>query len=104
MTNYADHDHRQFASAFLAAAYGPDTEYPPTWVYVLNVVGEAGEFAEAYRRYSGYARRKGNISETAEELADVVIAAYVAAQSLNINLDDHIAAKRHRIMNRGFTE
>ena len=93
-----------FAREFIAAAYGPENPLPPAWAQVLNVVGEAGEFAEAYRRYSGFARRSGSLDETSAELADVVISAYVVAERLGIDLDEGIAAKRVVIMNRGFRE
>lgn len=94
----------EFAREFLAAAYGPRNPMPPVWAQVLNVVGEAGEFGEAYRRYSGHARRHGSLKETAEELADVVISAYVAAERLGIGLDAHIADKQRVVMTRGFKE
>jgi NTP pyrophosphatase (non-canonical NTP hydrolase) len=96
-------DLQDFALQFLTRAYTTDT-LPPAWAQVLNVVGEAGEFGEAYRRYTGYARRQGNLDEVRLELADVVISAYVAAERLNIDLDDAIADKQCIIMNRGFTE
>lgn len=76
----------------------------PEWAQVLNVVGEAGEFAEAYRRYTGHARRSGDIFETAEELADVVISSYVAAHRLGVDLDAAIADKGETIMTRGFKD
>jgi len=93
-------DNAEFARKFLAAVY----PLPPVWAQVLNVVGEAGEFAEAYRRYTGHARRNGSLSETGEELADVVISAYVAAERLGIGLDAFIAEKQVKVMTRGFKE
>ena len=93
-----------FAKMFLDAAYGPDNPLPPVWAQILNVVGEAGEFAEAYRRYSGWARRPGSLDDTAAELADVVISAYVAAERLGVDLDDCIEAKRLVVMSRGFRD
>lgn len=80
------------------AARGP----VPAWAQVLNVVGEAGEFGEAYRRYSGFARRIGNLAEVAAELADVVIASYVAADRVGLDLDAAIEAKHAVVMSRGF--
>jgi NTP pyrophosphatase (non-canonical NTP hydrolase) len=96
--------HAEFARGFLAAAYGPGNPLPPQWAQVLNVAGEAGEFAEAYRRHTGHARRGGSLDETAAELADVVISAYVAAERLSVDLDAAIAAKQAVIMTRGFRE
>ncbi len=74
----------------------------PDWARVLNVVGEAGEFAEAYRRYTGHARRTGSIQEVAEELADVVISAATCAAQLGIDLDEAVRAKRQIVLSRGF--
>lgn len=75
---------------------------PPIWAQVVNVVGEAGEFAEAFRRYSGHARRPGTLDEAAAELADVIISAYVLAERLGIDLDGAVSAKGDVIMSRGF--
>jgi hypothetical protein len=98
-------DNEMFVRAFLAAAYNDDSNpLPPVWAHVLNVIGEAGEFGEAYRRYSGHARRPGSLDETAAELADVVISAYIAAERLEIELDQCIAAKQQVIMTRGFRD
>jgi len=93
-----------FAREFIAAAYGPANPLPPVWAQVLNVVGEAGEFGEAYRRFSGFARRSGSLDEVSAELADVVISAYIVAERLGIDLDKSIAAKRAIIMTRGFRD
>lgn len=75
---------------------------PPPWAQALNVVGEAGEFAEAYRRYTGNARRISNQDDVGLELADVVISAYVMAELLQLDLDCYIDAKWDIIMSRGF--
>ena len=98
-------DNARFAEEFLTKGYGtPDNPLPPEWAGVLNVVGEAGEFAEAYRRYSGHARRTGDLEETALELADVVISAYTAANMMGIDLDEYIKRKQEIIMTRGFKD
>jgi len=98
-------DNARFAEEFLATGYGnPDNPLPPEWAQVLNVVGEAGEFAEAYRRYSGHARRTGDLDETSMELADVVISAYTAANIMGIDLDEYIKRKQEIIMTRGFKD
>ena len=100
----AQKSNADFAREFIVAAYGPENPLPPIWAQVLNVVGEAGEFGEAYRRYSGFARRLGSLDETSAELADVVISAYVVGERLGIDLDERIAEKRAAIMTRGFRE
>jgi NTP pyrophosphatase (non-canonical NTP hydrolase) len=97
-------DNARFAQEFLDAAYGPENPLPPDWAQILNVVGEAGEFAEAYRRYTGHARRPGSIEEVSDELADVIISAYVAAERLGVNLDESIAKKQAVIFARGFRD
>lgn len=74
----------------------------PAWAQALNVVGEAGEMAEAYRRATGHARRSSTMDEVADEMADVVIATYVFAQRVGVDLDEAIAAKYEKIMSRGF--
>ena len=97
-------DNAKFAKEFIKTAYPSTESLPPEWAQVLNVVGEAGEFAEAYRRYVGHARRVGNFEEVSQELADIVISAYVTAERLGINLDAEIKVKQEAIMVRGFKD
>jgi NTP pyrophosphatase (non-canonical NTP hydrolase) len=54
---------------------------------VLALAEEAGEFVAAYRRWAGMARRSGDRGEVEAELADVVIAAYVTAHVLGLDVD-----------------
>ena len=49
---------------------------------VLGLAEEVGEFVGAYRRWSGQARRTGSAEDMWEELADVVITAFVTAHEL----------------------
>ena len=70
----------------------------------LVVAEESGEFVGAVRRWAGFARRQGSFDEMAAELADVVIAAYVAAEYLGIDLPAAVAAKAARIRDRGWRE
>lgn len=74
------------------------------WRQVLCVVEEAGEFAAAWRRYSGNARRGGTFEEMAAELADVMITVFVAAEMLKIDLDYEIRTKLRTIYMRGWRE
>lgn len=97
-------ENARFAKEFLAAAYNDSNPLPPIWAQVLNVVGEAGEFTEAYRRYTGHARRPGSLEDVSQELADVIISAYVAGERLGIDLDSQIQAKQKIIMTRGFKD
>lgn len=50
------------------------------------MVEEAGEFAGAYRRWRGYARRPGSREAMEEELVDVVISSFFAADDYGIDL------------------
>ncbi|MGH7744247.1 MAG: MazG nucleotide pyrophosphohydrolase domain-containing protein [Candidatus Dormibacteria bacterium] len=68
---------------------------------VLVVVEECGEFAAAFRRANGMARRTGSWEEVRKELADVIISAFVAAHVLNINLEWEVQDKIRTIMSRG---
>ncbi len=74
----------------------------PDWVRVMNVAGEAGEMAEAYRRLTGHARRTGTVEELSAEMADVVMTTYMAAHQLGIDLDAAISDKHAVVMTRGF--
>lgn len=71
---------------------------------VFCLAEEAGEFVGAFRRWADRARRRGTKEEMELELADVVIAAYVAAEYLDIDLDEAIAEKTAVIFSRGWKE
>lgn len=71
---------------------------------VLTVAEEAGELVGAYRRAAGMARRSGSWSDVSEEMADVVIAAFTAADILNIDLKDAIKNKLDKIFTRGWND
>ncbi|MGH7883419.1 MAG: MazG nucleotide pyrophosphohydrolase domain-containing protein [Candidatus Dormibacteraceae bacterium] len=68
---------------------------------VLVVMEECGEFAAAFRRANGMARQTGSWKEVREELADVIISAFVAAHVLNIDLECEVQDKIRTIMSRG---
>lgn len=71
---------------------------------VLALAEEVGEFVGAYRRWSGQARRTGTAREMHEELADVVITAFVTAHELGVDIEPVIAAKLAIIHTRGWRE
>jgi NTP pyrophosphatase (non-canonical NTP hydrolase) len=71
---------------------------------VLTLAEEVGEFVGAYRRWSGQARRTDTFDHVTEELADVIITAYVTAHQLNINLDLAVHDKVQAIFTRGWRE
>ncbi|MBO2456583.1 MazG nucleotide pyrophosphohydrolase domain-containing protein [Actinomadura violacea] len=71
---------------------------------VLALAEEVGEFVGAYRRWAGMARRTGDFSDVREELADVVITAYVTAHVLDIDLETAWRAKARHILSRGWRD
>ncbi len=71
---------------------------------VLALAEEVGEFVGAYRRWSGQARRTGTAEDMWEELADVIITAFVTAQELGIDINAVIAAKLHKVHTRGWRD
>lgn len=76
--------------------------------YILSQLGklteETGEAFGSYLRASGFARRRGTWDEHQEEVADVVITAYVIAASEGFNLDAAIEAKLAHVMTRGWKD
>jgi NTP pyrophosphatase (non-canonical NTP hydrolase) len=71
---------------------------------VLGVAEEVGEFVGAYRRWSGQARRSGTAEQMWQELADVIIATFVTAHELGIDINAVIMAKLHTVHTRGWRE
>jgi NTP pyrophosphatase (non-canonical NTP hydrolase) len=71
---------------------------------VLGLAEEVGEFVGAYRRWSGQARRTGTAEDMHEELADVIITAFVAAHELGVDIDAVIGAKLRKVHTRGWRE
>lgn len=70
----------------------------------LALAEEVGEFVGAYRRWSGQARRTGPFSDVEEELADVVITAWVTSHALGINLERAIEKKLDTVFTRGWRD
>jgi NTP pyrophosphatase (non-canonical NTP hydrolase) len=66
----------------------------------LAVVEEAGEFAQAFRRWKGMARTTGTFDAVRLELADVVVTAYVMADVLGINLDEDVTNRIRAVLDR----
>lgn len=67
---------------------------------VLCLAEEVGEFVGAYRRWAGMARRQGFQEDVEAELADVVITSFVAAEELDIDLEQAVARKLEKIFAR----
>jgi NTP pyrophosphatase (non-canonical NTP hydrolase) len=70
----------------------------------LKLAEEAGEAAGALNRYLGLARRSGTLEEAEDELADVVITAYLMAHYLGSDLDTAIIRKAEKIFSRGWRD
>jgi NTP pyrophosphatase (non-canonical NTP hydrolase) len=70
----------------------------------LAIAEEAGEFVGAYRRWSGQARRTDTYEHVSEELADVIITAFVMAEMLGMEIDKVLDAKLEVIFSRGWRE
>ena len=68
---------------------------------VLAIAEEAGEFVGAYNRWSGRARRIGTREEMEDELADVIVTAFVTAHVFGMDIENVIARKLHVILHRG---
>jgi len=90
-----------------AAAYGIEDPQQDT-AYILSEVvhlgEECGEAQGAIRRYLKLARREGTFTDAMDELADVVLAAYVAAYLIDGDLDEAINDKLQVIFSRCWKE
>ena len=71
---------------------------------VLALAEEAGEAVGAARRYLGMARRTGTLDALRGELADVVITAFVTANTFTIDLPAAIEDKVSEIFARGWKD
>jgi NTP pyrophosphatase (non-canonical NTP hydrolase) len=83
-----------------AAGFGPDFRIPQ----VIALAEETGEFVKAARRYLGLARRSGTFRDVEDELADVIITAWVTASAFDVDLEAAVADKLHEVMTRGWRE
>lgn len=72
---------------------------PDRQVFVL--AEEVGEVVKEYRRMTSRARKASSMESVTEEVADVVISAYVLAELLGVNLDEAVARKLDIINERG---
>ena len=71
---------------------------------VFCIAEEAGEFVGAYRRWKGMARRNGTREEMEDELADVIITAFVTAEVLDVDIERAINRKADVLFSRGWKE
>lgn len=76
--------------------------------YILSQLGklteETGEAFGSYLRMNGFARRRGTYAEHQEEVADVVITAFVVAAAEGFDLDAAIERKLAVVMTRGWKD
>ncbi len=70
----------------------------------LGLAEEVGEFVGAWRRFSGQARRTDTFEHVEEELADVIITAFVTAEVLGIQIDEVLSSKLDVIFSRGWRD
>ncbi|MEV0560699.1 MazG nucleotide pyrophosphohydrolase domain-containing protein [Dactylosporangium sp. NPDC050588] len=70
----------------------------------LALAEEVGEFVGAVRRHAGMARRSGPFSDVEEELADVVLTAFVTAHTMGIDLRQALEKKLAVIYSRGWKD
>lgn len=97
------HDLKQYAKN-IAEALEENGLDPSADIQTITLMEEVGEFAGAYRRATGRARRTDTLEHAYEELADVVIVAYVIANALEIDLDQEIQKKLDIVFSRGWRE
>ena len=100
--SYSEYQKGDLFTTRTAEHFLAQIKQPPLWAQALNVVGEAGEFAEAFRRYSGNARRSGSKEELQDELADVIISAVCFGLMAGFDIPDIVDAKWYKILNRGY--
>jgi NTP pyrophosphatase (non-canonical NTP hydrolase) len=67
----------------------------------VTLAEEMGEALQEFRRWQGQARSPGTKNKFAEELADVIITAYVFADLTDVDLDDAVYSKLEAIERRG---
>lgn len=70
----------------------------------LALAEEVGEFVGAVRRHAGMARRPGPFSDVEEELADVVLTAFVTAHTMGIDLRRALEDKLAVVYTRGWRQ
>jgi NTP pyrophosphatase (non-canonical NTP hydrolase) len=72
----------------------------PEWWHVLKLAEESGEACRAWLRAGGLARSRGSDEELGEELADVVITAWVIALLRGLDLAAAIGDKHAELLTR----
>ena len=90
---------RRCADALAANGFGNQPERQ-----ILALSEEVGEFVGSYRRWRGWARRSDTEDHVVEELADVVITAFVTAAEQGWDLMAAIEKKESIIFSRGWHE
>lgn len=93
---------RSFVEKMEVEFPGMYRRFPPQ--PAMCVAEEAGEFVGATRRAMGLARRCGEWSDAALELADVVFSSFIAAEVYGLDLEGALKEKVDIIFTRGFKE
>jgi NTP pyrophosphatase (non-canonical NTP hydrolase) len=72
------------------------------WWYSAKVSEEAGEVAKAFNRQTGLGRKFGSRAELAEEICQEVMACFILAEAMDMDLSQAFDADYQDIMTRGF--
>jgi NTP pyrophosphatase (non-canonical NTP hydrolase) len=91
------------ARAFLGRLAAEDRELPP-WFHPAKLGEEAGEAWSAWAALHGWSRHPPEPGELDDELADVVITAYIVAAVEGIDLEAAIQAKGAELLARELGE
>ena len=93
--------------AYLVKNCGEEYPAPPHEMLMrqaLKLAEESGEVIKALCRYVGISRKSGSVQEVEDELADVVLSAYLLAHYLPGDIDAAIARKAGADYLRGWRE
>lgn len=68
----------------------------------MKLAEEVGEFAGAYNRWRGWARRDGSMADVLEELSDVIISAFAMFAIMDFDAQVYIKDKLTKVITRGY--
>ena len=71
---------------------------------MMALAEETGELVGAVRRWAGMARRTGPFDDVEQEMADVIITAFVSVRVLGIDVTKAVNEKLAIIYSRGWRE
>lgn len=70
----------------------------------LKLAEEVGEFAGAYNRWRGFARRDGMMGDVLEELSDVIISGFAMFAILGFDPEVYMKDKLNKVITRGYVD